>query len=214
MAAFAARDDLGVARAPFRPGHGVARPEPLVRDASREDLDAIAALFEPALEPYRGSGADWIVDAYLADLLDVRSRFDTAETYVATLAGRIVGSVAFYPDVALEGWSNLPRGWAGFRALAVLPDARGAGVGRALVEHCLRRGRDVGAPTLGIHTIDLLADAVRLYERVGFVRCPEFDLRAADVFPSDVEGDMIGIAFRCELTADAIEATARPSVGS
>lgn len=185
-------------------GHGGARarwrpdPPPRIRRAGADDVDAIASLFGPALEPYRGRPGDWIVDACLAELVDVRSRLDTAETYVAALEERIVGSIAFYRDVTLEGWSNLPPGWAGFRALAVDPAARGAGVGRLLIERCIEGGRDVGAPTLGIHTIELLADAVRLYER-GFVRCPEFDLRAPDVLPADDADEMIGRASRYEL---------------
>jgi GNAT superfamily N-acetyltransferase len=82
----------------------------------------------------------------------------------------------------------------------VHPDARGSGAGRRLVEHCLQRAREVGAPALGIHTIELLDDAVRLYERVGFVRCPEFDMPAADVFPSqDADDSLDGLAFRHDL---------------
>ncbi len=171
-----------------------------IRLARDDELDAIADLFGPGLERYRGRGADWIVDAYLADLLDVRSRFDVAETYVARVDERIVGSVAFYPDVVLEGWSNLPSGWAGFRALTVHPDACGRGAGRLLVERCLVRARDVGSSALGIHTIDLLGDAVRLYERLGFVRCPEFDLPAAQVFPShEADDGLVCLAFRHHL---------------
>ena len=172
MAGFAAPERKGGIRTQTRPDPPATRA---VRRASSEELDEIAALFGPALAVYRGSRSDWILDAYLADLVDlasVRARFDVAETYVAVQMGRIVGSIAFYPDVVLEGWSNLPAGWAGFRALVVDPSVRGAGIGRALVETCLRRTREVGAPVLGIHTIALLADAVRLYERVGFVRCP------------------------------------------
>jgi GNAT superfamily N-acetyltransferase len=177
------------------------RPDPAValRPATEDDLDAIAALFAPALEPYRGRGGDWLLAAYLSDLLDVRSRFEAAETYVAVIAGRVVGSIAFYPDVALEGWSNLPAGWAGFRALVADPDARGTGVGRMLVEHCILRAQEVGAPALGIHTVSLLEDAVRLYGRLGFVRCPEYDLRAADVFPAHGADEMIALAFRYDL---------------
>lgn len=170
-----------------------------LRPAAEEDLDSIAALFAPALEQYRGKGAEWLLDAYLAELVDVAGRFEAAETYVAVTAGRIVGSIAFYRDVVLEGWSTLPQGWSGFRALVVHPDAQGAGVGRLLVEHCIRRSRQVGAPVLGIHTVSLLEDAVRLYERLGFVRCPEYDLHAADVFPAHGADNMIALAFRYDL---------------
>jgi GNAT superfamily N-acetyltransferase len=184
------------------------RPDPAValRAASEEDLDAIAALFAPALEQYRGRGGEWLLDAYLAELLDVRGRFGAAETYVAVTGGRIVGSVAFYRDVALEGWSNLPAGWAGFRALVADPAVRGTGVGRMLVEHCILRSQEVGAPVLGIHTVSLLEDAVRLYGRLGFVRCPEYDLAAADVFPARDADDMVGLAFRYDLATRSVRA--------
>ena len=76
---------------------------------------------------------------------------------------------------------------------------RRAGIGEALVRRCVERGREVRAATLGIHTISLLTDAVRLYERLGFVRCPEFDLRAADIFPAEDADEMVGLAFRLDL---------------
>ena len=170
-----------------------------IRRAVEDDLEVLASLFRPALEPYRGREGDWIVDAYLAELMNVHGRMDVGETYVATSEGRLVGSIVFYPDVALEGWSTFPAGWAGFRALVVDPVFRGAGIGRTLVELCLARGRDVGAPVLGIHTVPLLDDAVKLYERVGFVRCPEFDMLAADVFPTAGADDMRALAFRVGL---------------
>ena len=196
MDGFDTRDPKGGVRTSPRPDpwHAV---EPIpIRPARSHELREIAAVFAPALEPYRGSGSDWILDAYLAELVDVRPRFADAEVLVAEHDGRVVGTIAFYADVRHEGWSNLPAGWTGFRALAVAPRMRGAGIGQALVQHCIQRTHHVGAETLGIHTISLLTDAVRLYQRLGFVRCPEFDLRAADVFPSENADEMVGLAFR------------------
>ena len=114
--------------------------EPIpIRPARARELREIAALFAPALEPYRGSGSDWILDPYLAELVDVRPRFEEAEVLVAERDGRIVGTIAFYADVRFEGWSNLPAGWAGFRALAVAPRMRRVGIGKALVQRCIER---------------------------------------------------------------------------
>jgi len=191
MAGFAAHEERVEVGAPARPDLDAS-----IRPARNSELDEIAGLFAPALAPYRGGVQDWILDAYLAELVDVRPRFEEAEVLVAEHDGRIVGTIAFYPDVRLEGWSNLPAGWAGFRALAVAPRRRGTGIGQALVRRCIQRAREIGAETLGIHTISLLTDAVSLYQRLGFVRCPEFDLRAADVFTSDNADDMVGLAFR------------------
>lgn len=178
--------------------------EPIpIRRAQARELREIAGLFAPALRPYRGSGSDWILDPYLAELVDVNARFAESEVLVAEQGGRIVGTVAFYTDVRFEGWSSLPAGWAGFRALAVAPRMRRVGIGKALVQRCIERTCDVGAKTLGIHTISGLKDAVRLYERLGFVRCPEFDLRAADIFPSENADEMVAFAFRRDVHCDA-----------
>jgi len=196
----AAHEREGGIRVPMHPDPFPAGTTPVIRLACGHELEHIAVLFGPALERYRGHGGDWLLDEYIAELVDVRSRCDTAETYVAVDDQRVLGSVAFYRDVVLEGWSNLPSGWAGFRALVVDPAVHGAGIGRALVEHCIARARMIGAPALGIHTVSLLTDAVRLYERVGFVRCPEFDLRVADIYPSATADDMVGLAFRYDLS--------------
>ena len=98
-----------------------------------------------------------------------------------------------------------------FGALVVDPRCPRRRYRTALVERCIARARRVGAPTLESTTISLLTDAVRLYERLGFVRCPEFDLLAADVFPADDADDMTGRAFR-NLAPVSIDTSAvRPS---
>jgi GNAT superfamily N-acetyltransferase len=208
MGAFETREPKGGVRTHARPDSRAVDEPISIRPVRSSELGELAALFAPALEPYRGAGSDWILDAYLAELLDVRRRFDEAEVLVAEHEGRFAGTIAFYADVRLEGWSNLPAGWAGFRALAVHPRMRGAGIGTALLRRCVERARDVGAETLGLHTISLLTDAVRLYERLGFVRCPEFDLRASDIFPSENADDMTGLAFRLDVTGAPASADA------
>ena len=195
MDVFAASDDEREVRASPRPD----LPPLSIRLAVKSELDEIAALFGPGLDPYRGTDDDWILDNYLADLVKVGERFGIGETWVAVAGEEVVGSVAFYRDVALEGWSNLPTGWTGFRALVVHPAARGSGVGCRLVERCIERTCEVGAPTLGIHSIALLTDAIRLYARIGFIRCPEYDLRAKDVFGAPPGKDMRGPAFRYDV---------------
>ena len=62
-----------------------------------------------------------------------------------------------------------------FRMLAVNPAARGRGVGRALVEHCLRRSRELGYAGIRMSSMDRMTSAHRVYERLGFVRAPQDD---------------------------------------
>jgi len=56
------------------------------------------------------------------------------------------------------------------------PEARGTGVGRALVEHIVGEARQRGYARLSLETgtAELHAPAIALYRRVGFVPCAAF----------------------------------------
>ena len=84
------------------------------------------------------------------------------------------GIIGFEPDGA-PVTSPCPE----VRLLAVAPSSRGQGIGAALMEECVRRARASGASVLALHTTDMMQSALRLYERMGFVRSPELDLHPA-----------------------------------
>ena len=67
--------------------------------------------------------------------------------------------------------------WPELRMLAVAPEARGLGVGKALLMECIRRSRAAGYAHLGLHTEDAMAVAMGMYERAGFQRMPELDFK-------------------------------------
>jgi ribosomal protein S18 acetylase RimI-like enzyme len=70
------------------------------------------------------------------------------------------------------------EGEADIRMLVVNPEARGRGVGEALVRECQNRAAlpPHSAHTMVLHTQPLMVAAQRLYERLGFERVPERDL--------------------------------------
>jgi GNAT superfamily N-acetyltransferase len=68
-----------------------------------------------------------------------------------------------------------PLAWPEVRLLAVPPEARGRGVSKALMDECLRRARRAGATAMGIHTSRSMRVAMQIYERMGFIRIPEYD---------------------------------------
>ena len=158
-------------------------PEPaaggvVVRDARPHELPAIEALTLAAYREYgtimeRGAwrGLDGAVRAALASA-------GSAQRIVATQGDRIVGSVMLFPP-SVDAYAGLssPAGWPELRLLAVAPGARGSGMGRLLVEECIRRARAAGARELGLHTSASMHVARALYERMGFVRAPAFDFR-------------------------------------
>ena len=150
---------------------------PRIRDASVEELDQVALLIRDAYLEYQAAFPPEVWEGYARDIMDVRSRLDTSELIVAERAGILVGAVTFYPNASQGEQAGWPPGYAGVRLLAVHPDARGTGIGRALMDECLRRSRLVAARTLGLHTTELMAVARGMYERMGFVRVPEFDFQ-------------------------------------
>ena len=117
--------------------------------------------------------------AVLTTLADVRP----AEQIVAEQYGVIVGTVLLYPAGAVldrpDGTLVRTDG-PEVRLLAVAPAARGQGVGTALMQECVRRARRSRAAALTLHTTDMMQVAMRMYERVGFVRAPELDFRPAE----------------------------------
>ena len=149
-----------------------------IRDARSEERDTIATLTHTAyaeyakiMDPTAWEGLDSAVDAALAST-------DAIDRIVAVHDGTVIGSVLLYPPAA-QAYSFTSERAAGpeLRLLAVAPEWRGKGVGEALVHECVRRARASGATELGLHTSHSMRTAMRLYERLGFVRAPERDFR-------------------------------------
>ncbi|ASS97107.1 GNAT family N-acetyltransferase [Peribacillus simplex] len=103
------------------------------------------------------------------------------ELLVAELDGEVVGSVALFPakSDAYKGLVDM-LDYPEIRMLAVTPQARHKGVAEALIQECIRRTKVNGSQYIGLHTADFMKTAMRLYERMGFVRLPQFDFQPAD----------------------------------
>jgi amino-acid N-acetyltransferase len=106
------------------------------RSAAPDDWDAIARLLNDCGLPI--AGADAHVDGFL----------------LATRDGRLLGTAALerYGAAAL------------LRSVAVAPEARGTGLGRALVDAAIARARDSGIETLVL----LTETAPQFFPRFGF----------------------------------------------
>jgi GNAT superfamily N-acetyltransferase len=106
---------------------------------------------------------------------------ENVERIVAEIDGNIVGSVALFPAKtdAYEGLVD-ELDYPEIRMLAVTPHARGKGVAGALISECMRRTKMQGFPAIGLHTADFMKSAMRLYERLGFERLPQYDFEPAE----------------------------------
>lgn len=142
-----------------------------LRPADESELAAVGRL---TAEVYVGDGYMPDTDDYVSVLSDAAVRAAGAELWVAVDDGVLLGTVTFCPS----GSSFREIGRAGegeFRMLAVSPAARGRGVGRALVQLCLDRSRDLEYAGVRMSSLDAMTAAHRVYERLGFTRVPEDD---------------------------------------
>jgi GNAT superfamily N-acetyltransferase len=85
-----------------------------------------------------------------------------------------VATARFYADATRAGL-GLPAGWAMVRAVGVRREARGTGLGAALMAASADRARAAGVPVLALHTADFMTAAKRLYQGLGYRRRPEHD---------------------------------------
>jgi ribosomal protein S18 acetylase RimI-like enzyme len=146
-----------------------------IRNAHTDELDLVSDLLRDAYLQYAEVMAADAWNSYLGDITNVRSRLEEAELIVAELDGRLVGAVTLYLKNSSSSVENWLPGWAGIRLLAVHPGYRGRGIGHALMEECLLRCRERGIKTIGLHTTSAMDVARRMYERMGFMRIPEYD---------------------------------------
>ena len=165
-----------------------------IRDAVPADYPAIRDVIAAAYGQYRYLIARGVFEPYLADLLDVERHAHHGRWFIVENDGQVRGAVAFYPDASVQGFGLPPR-WAGARALAIHPAARGRGIARALLATCERLARDSGAPAFAFHTASFMTSAIALYERLPYRRAPEFDFDMAARFGGSAAAPIMAIAY-------------------
>ena len=143
-----------------------------LRRARPEDYDAVGKVTLAAYAPMLGEAES----SYTDQLRNSEARDSEAELWVAVAPDDrdVLGTVT----LCREGspWREIAAAGEGeFRMLAVAPHAQGQGVGEALVRHVLDRFREEGAVAVVLSTTPGMVSAHRLYERLGFGRCPERD---------------------------------------
>jgi GNAT superfamily N-acetyltransferase len=109
----------------------------------------------------------------LDDLLQPRGRL-----YVAEVGGRAVG---------LGGLKPVSDEIAEVKRMYVSPEARGRGLGKAILQCLIRDARDEGFATLRLESAAFMRDAHELYRSFGFRELPPYEGREFESIPGAAE---------------------------
>lgn len=139
----------------------------MLRDYRAEDAEAIVRVALIAFAEFEQHYSDWpLFTAHVAKMPELAG---TGEIIVAEDGGEIVGAVIYVgPNQPKPAFFD--PAWPIIRMLVVDPAARGKGIGRQLTEECLRRAERDRSPVIALHTTPIMAVALPMYLRMGFVR--------------------------------------------
>ena len=134
-----------------------------IRMAVPDDAPQIASVLYESFAEYKPLYTDGGFIATTPASDQIQERMKEGPVWVALHDGRIVGT-----------GSAVPRGKALYiRGMAVLPTARGQGIGELLLEHIEGFASASGYKLLVLSTTPFLTRAIRLYENFGFGRSSE-----------------------------------------
>jgi GNAT superfamily N-acetyltransferase len=137
---------------------GQDKPGLEVRQAAPGDAPTVVSVLHESFVEYEPSYTPEAFAATTPTAKQIESRMSEGPVWVALAGGAIVGTVSAVPrDDALY-----------VRGMAVLPGARGRGVGELLLRRAEDFARAAGYTRLLLSTTPFLAAAIRLYERAGF----------------------------------------------
>jgi putative acetyltransferase len=136
----------------------------VLRPIAAKDDPEVARVIRTVMAEMGAIGPGYSVHDPEVSAMSRTYRGGRARYLVVVRDGRVVGGAGFGP---LRGG---PKDVAELRKMYVLADARGAGLGRRLLEQLLPAMARAGYRRCYLETLESMVQARRLYESLGFVR--------------------------------------------
>jgi len=133
-----------------------------IRNIQKSDNAILALIIRTTLAEF---GANHPGTVYFDDATDhLFELFEKEHSayFVAVVDGKIVGGGGVYPT------NGLPANTCELVKMYLLPEARGIGLGRSIIEKCLDSARQFGFTRIYLETMPELHQALRIYEKFGF----------------------------------------------
>jgi putative acetyltransferase len=135
----------------------------IIRTIEEKDNAAIASVIRKTLEEF---GANHPGTVYYDDTTDALFQLfqQTPRSiyFVAEKEGEILGGGGIFPS------PGLPDGTCELVKMYLLPQARGIGLGKKIIEQCIAFAKEAGYKNIYLETMPELKQAMKTYEKFGF----------------------------------------------
>lgn len=133
-----------------------------IRDIQQSDNPLLASIIRDTLTEFGANHPGTVYYDPSTDTLFELFSKERSAYFVAADRGRIVGGGGIFPTDGLPGTTcELVK-------MYLLPEARGIGLGRLIIEKCLETARSFGFEQVYIESMPELSIALKVYEKFGF----------------------------------------------
>jgi GNAT superfamily N-acetyltransferase len=147
-------------------------------------------MFEPGDEAaFRELNETWIRRYFAIEPKDVEVLGDPVR-HILDRGGEIVMAIRNGNSIGCCALLAMPERCFEIGKMAVAEPYRGQGIGRGLLMHAIRRGRERGAKRLYLETSTKLPNAIHLYESQGFRYLPPERVQPSPYSRSDLYMEM------------------------
>ena len=136
--------------------------ETSIRPIEPGDNRAIATIIRQTLTEFGANKPGTVYYDDSTDHLFELFREAGSAYFIAEMNGEIVGGAGIFPT------AGLPANTAELVKMYLLPQARGIGLGKKLMETATDKARELGYENLYLETMPELRQAIKAYEKAGF----------------------------------------------
>ena len=134
----------------------------IIRDLQKEDNPALAKVVRDTLAEFGANHPNTVYYDPTTDTLFEVFQTPRSKYFLAELNNKVVGGGGIYPT------DGLPPDTCELVKMYLLPEARGLGLGRTLIEKCIEAAAENGFKKIYLETMPELKQALSVYEKFGF----------------------------------------------
>lgn len=133
-----------------------------IRPISSRDDSEVAALIRSVMTEHGASGQGFAIHDPEVAAMSQHYQEKNNHYFVVTEGTKVFGGGGFGPLVGMDGTV------CEIRKMYFYPEMRGKGMGKKLLELCLRSAKEAGFKVCYLETLSNMESARKLYEKMGF----------------------------------------------